>query len=125
MTVKYDLRESIASMHRMVMEDRAKRENRTVEEIEKELEKKNTFNGIVKPPPSAAGLGTQEYVDKLDVPGAMDDGMARLLYIIVMVVGVIFNSRWFIWIVATIVYLRHIFRRQIHKAKWEREHKNK
>lgn len=123
--MKYDLRESTERMHRMVMEERAKREHRTVEEIEKELESKNTGNGIVKPPPSAAGLGTQEYVDKLDVPGAMDDGMARLLYIVAMVVGVIFNDRWLIWIGATIVYLRHVFRRQIHKAKWEREHKNK
>ena len=108
----------------MVMEDRAKRENRTVEEIEKEIEerekeRKKIVSEISSPPK----IGSQEYIDNLDIPGAMDDGVALLLYIVVMVVGVIFNDRWIIWIIATILYLCHVFRRQIHKAKWEREHK--
>ena len=122
--MKYDLRESVENMHRMVMEDRAKRENRTVEEIEKEIEerekeRKKIVSEISSPPK----IGSQEYIDNLDIPGAMDDGVELLLYIVVMVVGVIFNDRWIIWIIATILYLCHVFRRQIHKAKWEREHK--
>ena len=88
-------------------------------------EKKQKENGLVKPPPSAAGLDTPEYIDKLDIPDAMDDGAALLIYIIVMAVGTIFNGRWIVWISATIMYLRHIFRKQIHKNKWEREHKTK
>ena len=112
--MKYDLRGSTERMHRMVMEEKAKRENKTVEEIERELESQ-----------PASYLVSQEYVDSLDVPGAMDDGVALLLYIVVMVVGVIFKARLLLWIAATIVYLSHVFRRQIHKANWEREHKNK
>ena len=111
--MKYDLRGSTKSMHRMVMEDKSKRESE-----EKE-------NGIIKIPSSAAGLDTQEYIDKCDVPDAMDDGVARLLYIVAMIVGVIFNGRLFIWIGATMIYLRHVFRRQIHKANWERKHQDK
>lgn len=110
----HDYKKEMEIMHRMVMEDKEKRE-----------QKKREENGIIKAPPSAAGLDTQEYIDNLDIPGSMDDGVALLLYIVVMVVGAIFNDRWLIWIFATIVYLCHIFRRQIHKAKWEREHKNK
>ena len=109
----YDYKKEVEIMHRLSMERKAERE------------KKQKEDGLIKPPPSAAGLGTQEYVDSLDIPGAMDDGMARLLYIVAMVVGVIFNDRWLIWIIATIAYLCHVFRRQLHKIKWEREHKNK
>ncbi len=109
----YDYKKEVEIMHRLAMKKKAERENEQNE------------CGLIKPPPSAAGLGTQEYIDDLDIPGAMDDGMARLLYIVAMVVGVIFNDRWVIWIFATLIYLRHVFRRQLHKAKWEREHKNK
>ena len=67
----------------------------------------------------------EKYVDSLDISGSMDDGLATVLYIVVMVVGVIFVDRWLIWIAATVAYLCHKFRREIHKAKWDREHKNK
>ena len=114
--MSYDYKKEVEIMHRLAMERKAERETK---------EKERRENGIIKPPPSSAGLNTQEYVDKLDIPGAMDDGMALLLYVVVMIAGVIFNDRWLIWIFATIAYLCHVFRRQIHKAKWEREHKNK
>ena len=67
----------------------------------------------------------EKYVDGLDIPGSMDDGLATVLYIIVMAVGIIFVARWAIWIAATVVYLCHKFRRELYKAKWDREHKNK
>ena len=105
----YDFKKGGEIMHRLVMEDKTKQEQE-----EKE---------IVKRPSATAGMNG-EHIDKCDIPGAMDDGVALLLYIIVMVAGVIFNARWLIWIGATIAYLCHVFRRQIHKAKWEREHKD-
>lgn len=67
----------------------------------------------------------EKYVDSLDIPGSMDDGLARVLYIVVMAVGIIFVDRWLIWIAATAAYLCHVFRRELHTAKWNREHKNK
>lgn len=110
----YDWEKEVEIRHQLAMERKAKRE-----------QKEQQTNGIIKPPPSAAGLNTEEYVDNCDIPGAMDDGVALLLYIVVMVVGAIFKDRWLVWIGATITYLRHVFRRKIHKAKWERDHKNK
>ena len=112
--MKYDLEGKMARLHRIAMENKAKREQK---------EKEDRENGVLTTSSSVPSIGSQEYIDKIDVPGAMDDGVALLLYIVVMVVGVIFNDRWIIWLIATILYLCHVFRRQIHKAKWEREHK--
>ena len=67
----------------------------------------------------------ERHVDNLDIPGSMDDGLATILYIIVMAIGIIFVDRLMIWIAATIVYLSHRFRRKLYKAKWDKEYKNK
>ena len=114
--MSYDWNKDFEASHRLAIERQV---NRPMKEKGREDE------SIVKSPLSAANMDTTEYVDELDIPGTMDDGMARLLYIVVMVVGVIFNDRWLIWIGATIVYLRHVFRRKIHKVEWENKHKNK
>ena len=50
---------------------------------------------------------------------SLDNGEATVSWIIMMLVGAIFNARWFIWIIATLVYLNHIFRYQFRKAKWD------
>lgn len=112
--MKYDLKGSTERMHRMVMEDKAKREQK---------EKEDRKDGISPSIPSTPMIGSQEYIDNCDIPNAMDDDVALLLYIITMIVGVIFNGRWLIWIIATILYLCHIFRRQLHKAEWEQKNK--
>ena len=52
-------------------------------------------------------------------PHSLDNGEATVSWIIVMLVGTIFNARWLIWIVATFIYLNHIFRYQIRKWKWD------
>ena len=114
--MKYNLEESTEIMNHIVMEDKAKREQK---------EKEDRKDGASPSIPSTPMIGSQEYIDNCDVPGSMDDGVALLLYVVVMVVGAIFNGRWLIWISATIVYLCHVFRRQIHKIKWEKENKNK
>ena len=112
--MSHDYKKGAEIMHRMVMEEKAERAKKEKEEIEKGLGK-----------PKASYYTTEEYVDQCDIPGAMDDGVALLLYIVAMIIGIIFKDRWLIWIGATILYLCHVFRRQLHKAKWEREHKDK
>lgn len=67
----------------------------------------------------------EQFIKQCDVPGAMDDTTALVLYIIVMCVSIIFKHWWLIWIVATALFLKHKFRREIHNAKWDREHKDK
>jgi hypothetical protein len=54
-----------------------------------------------------------------DNPNSLDNGEATVSWIIIMIVGAIFNARWLIWIVATVIYLNYIFRYQIRKAKWD------
>lgn len=45
-----------------------------------------------------------------DHPNTMENGQATALYIVIMLVGLIFNARWLIWIVASVVYFRFITR---------------
>lgn len=47
---------------------------------------------------------------KWDSPYTLDNWSATVLYIIVMVGGSIFHGNWVIWIVATIIYFRHLTR---------------
>ena len=101
-------------MNRLMMEDKAKREQK---------EKDDTKKGFISPASSVPEIGSQEYIDNLDIPGAMDDDVALVLYIVAMVVGVIFKDRALVWVGATIIYLGHVFRRKLYKAKWNREHK--
>ena len=47
-----------------------------------------------------------------DHPNTMENSTATVLYFVVMAVGAIFNDRWLIWIVATIMYLKFITRHE-------------
>lgn len=100
-------------------------EIREEEERRKQNSATDKNNTVAADKPSVPELGSQEYIDNLDTPGAMDDGVALLLYIVAMVISAIFKARLLLWVGATIVYLSHVFRRQIYKANWERNHKNK
>lgn len=51
-------------------------------------------------------------------PNSLDDGEALVSWIIIMLVGTIFNARWVIWIVATAIYLCRKNRYAIRKWKW-------
>lgn len=57
----------------------------------------------------------KEEAPKYDSIYTMETGSAVVLYIIVMVGGAIFNDRWLIWIVATFVFLKYLFRHDIKK----------
>ena len=90
------------------------------EEIEKQKKA-----GTYVPPKTKEQIQQEheEWLKTVDVPDAMDDTAALVLYIFVMAGATIFNDRIGIWILATIIFLRHKFRRQLHDAKWDREHK--
>ena len=45
-----------------------------------------------------------------DHPNTMENGQATIFYILVMLGGLIFNDRWLIWTIATIIYLKFITR---------------
>ena len=66
----------------------------------------------------------QMYVDS-DHPNTMENGTATLLYIIVMIVGAIFNDRLMIWGMASFIYFRFINRREIRQKKWDKMQKEK
>lgn len=45
-----------------------------------------------------------------DHPNTMEDSTATFIYVIVMVGAIIFNERWLIWVIATIMYWEFITR---------------
>ena len=61
------------------------------------------------------------YVD-VDNPNTIDNGVATLWYIIIMVIGAVFNDRWLIWIIATVIWWNHINRKKIRQKQWDRKH---
>lgn len=62
------------------------------------------------------------YVD-YDHPNTMDNRTATFWYIAVMISSCAFKFALFVWIIATIVYVRHINRRKIRQKKWDQMHK--
>ena len=61
------------------------------------------------------------YVDT-DSPGTMDNVVATIWYIIIMLIGAVFNDRLLIWVIATIVWWRHINRKVIRQKEWDKKH---
>ena len=55
---------------------------------------------------------TEDYYES---PYTMENGTATFLYIIVMLIGTIFNARVFIWGAATIIYVNFINRHKRRK----------
>ena len=52
----------------------------------------------------------QDNDKKIDHPDTMEDGAALLLYIIVMIVGAIFNDKLIIWAFASFIYFKFVTR---------------
>ena len=63
----------------------------------------------------------QMYVDT-DHLNTIDNGVATLWYIIIMLVGAVFNDRLLIWIIATVIWWRHINRKKIRQKEWDKKH---
>lgn len=63
------------------------------------------------------------YVDT-DHPNTVDNVTATIWYIIIMLVGAVFNDRWLIWIIATIIWRKHINRKSRRQKEWDEKHTN-
>lgn len=67
----------------------------------------------------------EEMYVKSDHPNAMENGTATALYILVMLIGTIFQDRWLIYIMASWIYFRFINRRVIRKKQWDKMQEEK
>ena len=56
-------------------------------------------------------------------PNTIDNSTATIWYIIIMVVGAVFNDRWLIWIIATVIWWNHINRKKRRQKEWDEKHK--
>ena len=79
-------------------------------------------NGQTPHAPDKKSLEEHMYVDA-DKPGTMDNGTATIWYIIVMLIGAVFNDRLIIWVFATIIWWRHINRKARRQKEWDEKHK--
>lgn len=90
------------------------------EEAKKEVEKKEQYYAALgQEPPKERSYEEVRYVDT-DKYGTIDNGTATFWYIVVMLVGTIFKDRLFIWILATIIWWRHINRKAIRQKEWDK-----
>lgn len=98
----YDYLKMAAEVRKNILEKKKQEE----EAHKKELENGN-FRNL-----RASDLPEKE--QHFDHPSTMENSTATVLYIIVMLVGLIFNDRWLIWIMASLIYFKFIGR---HKKK--------
>ena len=61
--------------------------------------------------------GEEEKKPNYDSPYTMNNGTAIVLYIVVMIVGTIFNDRWVIWVSATIMLIGFLNRHNKKRKK--------
>jgi hypothetical protein len=88
----------------------------------KEEKRKQYFEQHGQDPPKKRNFQEQMYVDA-ESPSAIDNDVATIWYIIIMVIGAIFNDRITIWIIATVIWWRHINRKKIRQREWDKKHK--
>lgn len=104
---------------RYCREQRAKR--RAEEEKRQEEERKQYYAVHGQEPPRERSLEEKMYVDA-DHPNTINNGTATLWYIIIMLIGAVFNDRLMIWIVATVIWWTHINRKAIRQKEWNKKH---
>lgn len=94
---------------------------RIEEEKRQEEERGQKYAALEQEPPKERSWQEHMYVDT-DKPGTMDNGTATLWYVIIMVIGAVFNDRWVIWIMATIIWWNHINRKKRRQKEWDEKH---
>ena len=107
--------ETLRYVTEYVQQERDRIKKETAEYYRKKAEE----NGQVIPPSDTRSWEEKNFVDN-DKWGTMDNGTATIWYIIIMVGGAIFNDRWLIWIITTIIYFNHINRKSIRQKKWDK-----
>lgn len=58
---------------------------------------------------------SQDPFENCDHPNSLENSEATIIWIVVMVIGSIFNGNWIIWIIATIIWRKYITRHKIKK----------
>ena len=104
---------------RYIIEQHAK--YKADEEKRQEEEKKRYYASLGQEPPKERSLKEKMYVDA-EHPSTIDNGTATLWYIIIMVVGAVFNDRLMIWVMATVIWWRHINRKNRRQKEWDEKH---
>ena len=107
---------------RMITKYVQQERERIKKETEDHYRKKAEENGQFVPPPDTRSWEEKSYVEN-DKPYTIDNYTATIWYIIIMVIGAIFNDRLPIWILATIIWWRHINRKTIRQKEWDKKHK--
>jgi hypothetical protein len=69
-------------------------------------------------------MDKQAYVNNRN-PNSLGDGEAVTLWLVVMAVGTIFKGNWFIWIIATLLLIRHFTYESRREWEWENGGKEK
>ena len=54
----------------------------------------------------------EEVFKNCDHPNSLENSEATIVWVVVMLVGTIFKGNWIIWIVATVIWLKHLNRHQ-------------
>lgn len=57
----------------------------------------------------------EERFKRYDHPNSLENDEATIVWVVVMIVGSIFNGNWLIWIIATIIWRKYITRHKIKK----------
>lgn len=93
-----------------------------LDEKMKEMEKK--YSRPKKPEKTPLENAEWMYVNT-DSSDVTDNSLATIYWIIAMVFGALFHARLLIWIVATAIWLLHIYRREYRQWEWNHGGKEK
>lgn len=93
--------------YKKIADENKKKKDKLHEECEEARRKELEKQGIIV---DSSGDKKEKFHGDCDHPNTMENGTAVFLYVIVMIIGAIFNDRWLIWIVATAVFLKFITR---------------
>ena len=84
-------------------------------------EEKLRLAKLGKVPPQEISWEEKMYVNA-EHPNTIDNGVATIWYIIIMLIGAVFNDRLLIWIIATVIWWRHINRKKRRQKEWDEKH---
>lgn len=101
------------------MEQRAKRRAEAEKRQDEEYKRGLANGGQSKP--NERSWEERMYVEA-DKPGIIDNAAATIWYIIIMLIGAVFNDRLVIWITATVIWWNHINRKTRRQKEWNEKH---
>jgi hypothetical protein len=97
-------------------------EQRANERKEEERRQEEEYKGCLENGGQPQRSFEERMYVEADKPCTMDNSVATIWYIIIMVVGAVFKDRWLIWIVATVIWRSHINRKKRRQKEWDEKH---